>query len=140
MINFLNYILLLIKEAHIYIYVCSHFLNPLVPLFQTRFYLYLYATARDFQCKWTKGPWHQSNIVRALVSWAYLLFSYLKCCARPVKHSIQGQVDAQAIPNNADEKLQSLLFTTIITSSISEWFTLSLLSLQYKKYSFKWCR
>jgi hypothetical protein len=35
----------------IYIYVCSQFLNPLTRLYKVRFYLYLYTTAKDFQCK-----------------------------------------------------------------------------------------
>ena len=88
-------ILLLIKEAHIYIYiymhVCSHFLNPLTPLFKARFNLYLYTTARYFPSKWTMGSWHQSNIFRAPVSILMcILFSYLKSCTRPVKLSLQG--------------------------------------------------
>jgi hypothetical protein len=79
----LNCILLLIKEAHIYIYVCSHFFNPLTPLFKARFYLYLHTTARDFQSKWTVGPWHQSITLRAPVSWVYY-FHILKAVEGPI--------------------------------------------------------
>ena len=39
-----------------YLYVCSHFFNPLTPLFKARFYLYLHTTVKDFQCKLTMGP------------------------------------------------------------------------------------
>jgi hypothetical protein len=72
-----NDILLLIKEAHIYlyIYVCLHFFSPLTPPFKARFYLYLNCTtARDFQCELTMGLWHQSNIARAPVPGVYYFY------------------------------------------------------------------
>jgi hypothetical protein len=61
---------------YIYIYVCSHFVNPLTPLFKARFYLYLHTTARDFQriTRITRITKFQSLITIAIVKIIKILY------------------------------------------------------------------